>query len=161
MPREYNMGDYRSVEWGSQRSTQALNSLHSITKILSSAHFPITRGAETIARQQHDLSSSSITCTTPVHVTSHIALIPSRHQLHTQHVLDTFPLTNHSPLTVGSSSSGRSLKIHNPTCEVCLGPFAARPFSKVLKGVSHAGTHYSLRYSGSRDFARLHVSRRR
>src|SRR5580658_674203 len=123
------MGDYRATEWGSQRSTPAHNPCHSSLLLAPFAQLADSRGTQTISRQQHHLSNRAISCIISAHAPFGNSLIPSRHQFQTQHVLDTFPLTNHSPLTVGSSSSGRCLKIHNPTCEVRLGPFAARPFS--------------------------------
>src|ERR1700690_2517095 len=123
------MGDYRSPGRGSQPNTPALNLRLFDNRLLFRVQLTHTRGAETIARQQHHLSSSAIPCAIPAYVSLRNALIPFRHQFHTQHVLDTFPLTNHSPLTVGSSSTGRCLKFHNPTCEVCPGPFAARSIS--------------------------------
>jgi hypothetical protein len=114
------MGDYRSVECGSQRYTQALANRNSIPKIFSRAHFQISSGTESIASQQHDLSSNATVGTFTTQVLSRNSLIPLGYDFQTQHVLDTFPYTNHSPLTVGASSTGRSPKIHNSTCESSL-----------------------------------------
>jgi hypothetical protein len=105
------MGDYRSPSLGTRSEFRVGLVCGHANKFLSLPRRASSRAMQSISRQPFDLPFRCCAARSRMHFDYRPVLIPRRYKPQTKNILDTFLLTNHSPLTVGDSS-GLSLGFH-------------------------------------------------
>lgn len=97
------MGDYRSLSYRPSRDLFIACTCQPARHIRRRATFSLAPHAETRSQQAFELSLCFILNQSSPRFPLRHTLIPFGYESPTQHVLDTFSLTNHSPLTTGHS----------------------------------------------------------